>query len=73
MADLTLNEYQGLNNDEIRGRLFSEYYIINSKRVSAEQPGPVTTSREKDGGLGQSFLSYIKVMKSKKRIPLKGN
>lgn len=73
MADLTLNEYKELNEEEIRDRLLEEYDSINSGKISYNPVIPVKAARDRGKRLRQFFIRHLKTIMAKKAIPMEGN
>ncbi|NLD37015.1 MAG: hypothetical protein GX654_09105 [Desulfatiglans sp.] len=73
MADLTLNEYKKLNEDEIMIRLLEEYDNINHGKISIKPVIPVKTARDKGKRFRQFFIRYLNIKIPKKGIQLQGN
>jgi hypothetical protein len=73
MADLTLNEYIDLNDDEIRCRLLEAYNTIHSGKTSCIQVLPVKAARDKGKKKRHFFIRRLKTITPEKEIPLEGN
>lgn len=73
MADLTLNEYEDLDDEEIRFRLLEEYNNIYSGKVNPKPTVSIKSARDRGKRFSQFILRQIKTIIPKKKIPLEEN